>query len=119
MGPDAVSSDLPGIVSQRLVARDLNVACDWIQSLLERLLRVRFVGSNARSVQFVHKRVGTIGPNDDFVGMQSQIIRAVFEDVARSKKNEGEDDGNHHVVMQPAAWMRPEDIALDGLTESQ
>ena len=119
MGPDAVSSNLPGIVSQRFVARDLNAACDWVQSLLKRLLHVGFAGRNARGAQFVYKGVGTVGPNDNFVGMQAQIIRAVFEDVTRREKDESEDDGNHHVVMQSPARMRPEDVALDGLTETQ
>lgn len=119
MGPDAVSRDLPGIVSQRFVASDLNIPCDWTQGLLKRLLRIGFARGDPRGVQFVHKRIGTVSPYNNFVRMQAQIIRAVFEDVARSKKDEGEDDGHHHVVMQSAAWVRPEDVALDGLTESQ
>jgi len=119
MRPDAVSRDLSGIVSQRLVARDLNIPCDWSQGLLKRLLGIRFARSDARGVQFVHKGTGTVSPNNNFVGMQSQIIRAVLEHAAWSKKDEGKNYGDHHVVMQSAAWVRPEDVALDGLTETQ
>lgn len=119
MGPDAIPSDPSRIVPQRFVARDLNCTRDRIQCLLKSLLRVRFAGSNSRGVQFINKCVRTIGSHNDFVGMQAQIIRAVLESTARSKKDEGENDRDHHVVMQPATWMGPENVTLDGLTEVQ
>src|SRR5215468_4664989 len=118
MGPDAIPVDLPGIVSQRLVTSDLNVACYLIQRLLERLLRIGVAGY-AGGTHFVDKCTRTVGAHNDFVGMQAQIIGAVLENAARSKKDEGKNDGDHHIVMQAAAWMRPEDVTLDGLTEIQ
>ena len=48
--------------------------------------------------------------------MQRKVIRAVLEDAARRKKDEGKDHGDHDVVMESAARMRPQDVALDSLT---
>lgn len=118
MGPNAIPVDLPGIVSQRFVTSDLNVTCDSIQRFLERLLSIRVAGY-ARGTHFVNKCTRSIGAHNDFVGMQTQIIRAVLKDVAGSQEDEGENDCDHHVVMQAAARMRPENVALDGLTEIQ
>jgi len=51
--------------------------------------------------------------------MQAQIVGAVLEDTVRGKKDEGEDDSDHHVVVKSAARVCPQNVALDGLTGSQ
>jgi hypothetical protein len=119
MRPDTIPSDLSRIVTQRFVTRDLDRSRDRIQRLLKSLLRIRFAGGNSRSIQFVDECIRAVSAHNDLVGMQAQIIRAVLEDVARSKKDEGKNDRDHHVVMQAAAWMSPQNVALDGLTEIQ
>lgn len=118
MSPDAIPVDLPGIVPQRLVTSDLNVSRYLIQRFLERLLRIGVAGY-AGGTHFIDKCTRTVGAYNDFVGMQTQVIRAVLKDRAGRKEDEGENDCDHHVVVQSAAWMRPENVALDGLTEIQ
>jgi len=119
MRPDAITCDLAGTIAQGFVARDLNAAGYGSQDFLESLLRIGFGGGNAGSIQFVHKSIRAVRPHNNLVGMQPQIIRAVFEDTAWRKKDEGKDYGNHHVVMKSAARVRPQNVALDGLKGTQ
>ena len=51
--------------------------------------------------------------------MQRKVIGAVLEEAVWSKKDEREDHRDHYVVVQTAAWMRPQDVTLNRLSESQ
>lgn len=44
--------------------------------------------------------------------MLGPVIRAVFEYAAGSKKDKGEDDRDHHVVVETTARMSPQDVTF-------
>src|SRR5436853_4401009 len=119
MGPDTIASDLPRVIPQSFVARDLDLPSNRLQRCLEPLLCLKVIGIAARRVQLIHKVIGAIRAHNNFVAMQAKGVRAVFEDTSRGKKDEGENDRDHHVVMQSAARMCPQNVALDGLAEFQ
>ena len=119
MGPDTIASDLPRVIPQSFVARDVDLPGNRLQRCLEPLLCLKVIGIAARRVQLIHKVIGAIRAHNNLVAMQAKGVRAVFEDASRGKKDESENDRDHHVVMQSAARMCPQDVALDGLAEFQ
>src|SRR5690348_984565 len=119
MRPYTITRQLARSVAQLFITRDLDLSSDRFQSAFQSPLNVRFPGRHTRGRDIVNKRVGTVGFDENFIGMHGPIVRAVLEQAARSQKNECQNESDHYVVVQSAARMRPQNVALEGLSEGQ
>lgn len=92
---------------ERFIARYFDIACNRFERSFQRRPRVRFFREYGRRAQFIHKSIGTVGPDDNFIPMLRPVIRTVFEYAAGSKKDKGEDDRDHHVVVETTTRVSP------------
>src|SRR5581483_6046754 len=119
MGPYTITRELAGSVAQLRVSRHFDASNHRQERPLKRPRYIAFIWSNRPGGKFAHKTVRPMLLNDDFAGMQRTRIGAVLEDTARSKKNKRENDRDHHVVMDPATRMCPQDVAFQRLSDRQ
>ena len=74
------------------------------------ILRVHGVG-----IHLIDQTLVAIRSYDNSDSMRQLFCRLVFEiNEARGNENEKQDHGDHYVVMEAAAFVRPEQVALDG-----
>src|SRR5271166_3894379 len=103
-------------ITHGLVAVDRDLPCDRLDDAQQRFtnvgVAVRFYG---RRVHLIEEAVVHLFDHDLSLTRRTLLRFVTKVDPQRRQKNEGEDDRDHHVVVDAAARIRPPDVAFDGL----
>src|SRR5271166_98370 len=118
MSPDFVGNYLVFTVAHGFVPVNRNLASDRFDDALQRFANVGVaVRFHRGGVHLIEEAVIHLLHHDLSLTRRTLLRFVAKVDPKRSKKNEGQDDSDHYVVVDATARIRPPDVAFDGLGE--
>src|SRR5581483_33279 len=118
--PHLIARDSPLAVSHHLIAGDFHLPGNGLDHAQQVLPDGRVVAPpHRRGVNLVNKPVRSVGKNNYSRLMRSALHRFVLEiDPVRGQEDEGQNQGDHHIVVHTPALVAPEDVTAQSVPDA-